>query len=136
IRHGTTREWVAGLTVIAGNGERLELNRGLVKNSSGYDLRQLMIGSEGTLGVVVEAELRLAEPPPAAQTMLLGLPDMPSLMRVFALFRQRLRLQAFEFFTGNALRHVLAHGAQRALADEHPLQVVLEYDAPDPGDGE
>lgn len=134
IRHGTTREWVAGLTVIAGNGERLDLNRGLVKNSSGYDLRQLLIGSEGTLGVVVEAELRLADPPPPAGTLLLGLPDMDALMRVFELFRRRVRLQAFEFFTDLALRHVLAHGAPRALDGEHALYVVLDHDAGDARD--
>lgn len=129
IRYGNTREWIAGLTVVAGNGERLELNRGLIKNSSGYDLRQLMIGSEGTLGVVVEATLKLTEPPPPSQVMLLALPDMAALMQVFALFRARLSLQAFEFFTDVALKHVLAHGAQRAIDGEHPYYVVTEFDA-------
>ncbi|MGO4703308.1 FAD-binding oxidoreductase [Dyella sp. 2RAB6] len=131
IRYGNTREWIAGLKVIAGNSELLELNRGLIKNSSGYDLRHLTIGSEGTLGIVVEATLRLAEPPPPSQVMLLALPDMAALMHVFALFRARLKLQAFEFFTDVALRHVLAHGAQRALDGEHPFYVVTEFDAAD-----
>ncbi|MHA6204335.1 FAD-binding oxidoreductase [Dyella soli] len=129
IRYGNTREWIAGLTVVAGNGELLQLNRGLIKNSSGYDLRQLMIGSEGTLGVVVEASLRLTDPPPPSQVMLLALPDMDALMAVFALFRARLTLQAFEFFTDAALKHVLAHGAQRAIDGEHPYYVVTEFDA-------
>ncbi|AIF47334.1 FAD-binding oxidoreductase [Dyella japonica] len=129
IRYGNTREWIAGLTVVAGNGELLRLNRGLIKNSSGYDLRQLMIGSEGTLGVVVEATLRLTDPPPPSQVMLLALPGMDALMEVFALFRSRLTLQAFEFFTDAALRHVLAHGAQRAIDGEHPYYVVTEFDA-------
>jgi FAD/FMN-containing dehydrogenase len=131
IRYGNTREWIAGLTVITGAGERLQLNRGLIKNSSGYDFRQLLIGSEGTLGIVVEATLKLAEPPPPAQVMLLALPDMDALMQVFALFRARLALQAFEFFTDHALRHVLAHGAQRAIDGEHPYYVVTEFDAAD-----
>ena len=65
LRYGNTREWVAGLTVVTGGGEVLRLNNGLVKNSSGYDLRHLMIASEGTLGIVVEAMLKLTEPPPA-----------------------------------------------------------------------
>ncbi|ULU25002.1 FAD-binding oxidoreductase [Dyella terrae] len=129
IRYGNTREWIAGLTVVAGNGELLQLNRGLIKNSSGYDLRQLMIGSEGTLGVVVEATLRLTDPPPASQVMLLALPNMDALMEVFALFRSRLTLQAFEFFTDVALCHVLAHGAQRAIDGDHPYYVVTEFDA-------
>src|SRR5574337_831813 len=129
VRYGNTREWIAGLKVVAGNGELLELNRGLIKNSSGYDFRQLMIGSEGTLGVVVEATLRLTDPPPPSQVMLLALPDMDALMEVFALFRARLALQAFEFFTDRALHHVLAHGAQRAIEGDHPYYVVTEFDA-------
>jgi FAD/FMN-containing dehydrogenase len=128
IRYGNTREWIAGLTVVAGNGELLQLNRGLIKNSSGYDLRHLLIGSEGTLGVVVEATLKLASPPPPSQVMLLALPSMDALMDVFALFRSRLSLQAFEFFTDVALKHVLAHGAQRAIDGEHPYYVVTEFD--------
>jgi FAD/FMN-containing dehydrogenase len=80
IRYGNTRDWIAGLKVVAGNGELLDLNRGLIKNSSGYDLRQLMIGSEGTLGIVVEATLRLTDPPPTSQVMLLALPTMDALM--------------------------------------------------------
>lgn len=131
IRYGNTREWIAGLRVVAGNGELLDLNRALIKNSSGYDLRQLMIGSEGTLGIVVEATLRLTDPPPASQVMLLALPDMHALMQVFALFRARLSLQAFEFFTDVALKHVLAHGAQRAIDGDYPYYVVTEFDAAD-----
>jgi FAD/FMN-containing dehydrogenase len=136
IRYGNTREWVAGLKVVTGNGELLEFNRGLIKNSSGYDFRQLMIGSEGTLGIVVEATLRLTDPPPASQVMLLALPDMSALMQVFALFRAKLSLQAFEFFTDHALRYVLAHGAQRVIDGEHPYYVVTEFDAADTGQHE
>jgi FAD/FMN-containing dehydrogenase len=131
IRYGNTREWIAGLKVVTGNGELLELNRGLIKNSSGYDFRQLMIGSEGTLGIVVETTLKLTDPPPPSQVMLLALPGMDALMQVFALFRARLTLQAFEFFTDRALEHVLAHGAQRAIDGDYPYYVVTEFDAAD-----
>ncbi|OOG60411.1 FAD-binding oxidoreductase [Rhodanobacter sp. C03] len=131
IRYGNTREWIVGLKVVVGNGELLELNRGLIKNSSGYDFRQLMIGSEGTLGIVVEATLKLTDPPPPSQVMLLALPHMDALMQVFALFRARLTLQAFEFFTDHALEHVLAHGAQRAIDGDYPYYVVTEFDAVD-----
>jgi len=131
IRYGNTREWIAGLTVVAGNGELLQLNRGLIKNSSGYDLRQLMIGSEGTLGIVVDATLKLTAPPPPSQVMLLALPHMDAVLQVFSLFRASLGLQAFEFFTDVALRHVLAHGAQRAIDGDHPYYVVTEFDAVD-----
>jgi len=125
------REWIAGLTVVTGAGDVLELNRGLVKNSSGYDLRQLMIGSEGTLGIVVEAILRLTDPPPPTSVMLLALPSFEVLMRVFAEFRGRLRLEAFEFFTDCALRHMLAHGAHKPLEQEYPYYVVTEFASDD-----
>jgi len=131
IRYGNTREWIAGVKLIAGNGELLDLNRGLVKNSSGYDLRHLVIASEGTLGIVVEATLRLTDPPPPTSVMLLALPSFETLMQVFAALRARLRLEAFEFFTDRALHHVLAHGAQRPFDDTHPYYVVAEFTAGD-----
>lgn len=129
IRHGNTRAWIAGLKVVTGAGDLLDLNRGLVKDASGYDLRQLVIGSEGTLGVVVEALLQLTAPLPPAQVMLLGLPSADALMQVFDLFRARVSLQAFEFFSDRALRYVLDNGARRALDGEHAYYVVVEFDA-------
>jgi len=127
IRYGNTREWIAGLKVVAGNGELLELNKGLIKNSSGYDFRQLLVGSEGTLGVVVEATLKLTDPPPPSNVMLLALPSFEVLMQVFAAFRERLQLEAFEFFTDRAVHHVTAHGAQYPFDDTYPYYVVTEY---------
>jgi len=131
IRYGNTREWIAGLKLVTANGDLLELNRGLIKNSSGYDLRHLVIGAEGTLGLVVEATLRLTDPPPASQVMLFAVPEMTALMRVFAVCRARLNLSAFEFFTDRALHHVLAHSAQKPFDEVSPYYVVTEFDAAD-----
>lgn len=64
VRYGLTRDWVAGLTVVTGTGDVLELNNALVKNATGYDLRHLFIGSEGTLGFITEATIKLAAAPP------------------------------------------------------------------------
>lgn len=127
VRHGNTRHWVAGLKLVTGSGELMDLGRGLVKDSSGYDLRHLAIASEGTLGIIVEASLRLTDPPPPTSVMLLALPSFEALMKVFAAFRGRLELQAFEFFTDLALKHVLAHGAQPPFAQAHPFYVVTEF---------
>ena len=129
IRYGNTREWIAGLKLVDGNGDLLDLGRGLVKNSSGYDLRHLAVASEGTLGIIVEATLRLTDPPPPTSVMLLALPDFESLMRVFAALRAKLRLEAFEFFTDRALHHVLAHGAHRPFDETYPYYVVTEFAA-------
>ncbi|HRO63705.1 FAD-binding oxidoreductase [Thermomonas sp.] len=131
LRYGNTRQWIAGLKLVTGSGALLDLGRGLVKDSSGYDLRHLAIASEGTLGIIVEASLRLTEPPPPTKVMLLALPSFEALMQVFAVFQARLALQAFEFFTEVALKHVLAHGAQVPFAQQHPFYVVTEF-ASDP----
>ncbi len=131
IRYGNTREWIAGLKVVTGAGDMLDLNRSLIKNSSGYDLRHLFIGSEGTLGIVVEATLRLTDPPPPANVMLLAVPSFEVLMQVFATLRSHLQLEAFEFFTDVALSHVLAHGAQAPFDEVHPYYVVAEFAAAD-----
>jgi FAD/FMN-containing dehydrogenase len=76
---------------------------------------------------VVAATLRLVDPPPPTNVMLLALPSFEVLMQVFAVFRERLELEAFEFFTDRALRHVLAHGAQPPFAEQHPYYVVTEF---------
>ena len=136
VRYGNTREWIAGLKLVTGAGELMEVGRSLVKNSSGYDLRHLAIASEGTLGIVVEATLKLTDPPPPTNVMLLALPSFDALMRVFEVFRSRLQLQAFEFFTDRALHHVLAHGAQAPFAETHPFYVVTEFASDDASEAE
>lgn len=128
LRYGLTRDWVAGLKMVTGTGELIDLNRNLVKNATGYDLRHLMIGSEGTLGIVVEASLRLVDPPPPQQVMVLAVPRLDALMRVFAELRARLKLSAFEFFTDLALRHVLAAGGKRPFAGNAPYYLLAEFD--------
>ena len=129
IRYGNTRDWIAGLKVVTGTGELLDLNRGLIKNSSGYDLRHLLIGAEGTLGLVVEASLRLTDPPAASNVMVFALPEMNALMHVFEACRRRLKLSAFEFFTDRALEHVLRHGSTNPFAEISPFYVITEFDA-------
>jgi len=128
IRHGMTRDWVAGLKVVTGTGELLDLNRGLIKNNAGYDLRHLMIGSEGTLGMIVEATISLREPPGDLAVMVLGVPDMPSIMTVLDAFRGELALHAFEFFSEDALARVIEHqGLQRPFDTSCPYYALLEF---------
>jgi FAD/FMN-containing dehydrogenase len=132
IRHGMTREWVAGLKVVTGTGELLDLNRGLLKNNTGYDLRQLVIGAEGTLGVVVEATMRLSDIPRNLAVLVLGVPDMASIMHVLAAYRGAMTLSAFEFFSELALSKVVAHqGLQRPFETSAPFYALLEFEQPD-----
>jgi FAD/FMN-containing dehydrogenase len=137
LRHGLTRDRVIGLKVVTGAGDLLDCNRGLVKNASGYDLRHLFIGSEGTLGLIVEATLQLVEAPPDSRVMLLGVNDMNALMQVFGALRQALRLSAFEFFTDKALVHVRReNGLPAPFETPCGLYVVTEFDRRDEADEE
>ncbi len=131
IRYGMTRHWVTGLKVITGRGDLLELNRGLIKNASGYDLRHLFIGSEGTLGLIVEATLQLTRPLREPVVMVLGVPDLDSVMSIYHVFRNKLELSAFEFFSETALRHVLKKGLHRPFDVATPYYVLIEFDNPE-----
>lgn len=132
IRYGTTRDRIAGLTVVTGAGELLTLNRGLVKNATGYDLRHLFIGSEGTLGFIVEAEVLLADPPPPSRVMVIGLDRFADILEVLTRFRRSVTLSAFEFFAEIALANVVAHrGLARPLATPTAFYALLEFPAGD-----
>ena len=130
IRYGLTRDWVAGLTVVTGTGEVLELNRGLVKNATGYDLRHLFIGAEGTLGFVVEAQIKLAAAPEPQTVMVLGVPRFQDVLAVLARFQQDIELSAFEFFSELALTKVMAHRKlRRPLTTPADFYALVEFDA-------
>ena len=132
IRHGMTRDWVAGLKLVTGSGELLDLNRGLVKNNTGYDLRQLVIGAEGTLGVVVEATMRLARPPGELAVLVLGAPDMAAIMNVLRAYQDAIELSALEFFSELALQKVIAHqGLQRPFDTPAEFYALLEFEQRD-----
>ncbi len=132
VRYGSMRDWVAGLKVVTGAGEILELNRGLVKNATGYDLRHLFIGSEGTLGIVVEATLRLTDPPGPRAVLLVGLREFPRLVDLFVALRRSGKLGAYEFFSDAALSRVLAaKGLCLPLAEACPFYALVEFEAED-----
>lgn len=99
IRYGMTRQWIMGLTVVTGKGDILHLNRGMVKNATGYDLRQLFIGSEGTLGLVTHAQIKLERPPQDLTVMVLGMDEFTDIMNVLSAFQAQIDLTAFEFLT-------------------------------------
>ncbi len=122
LRYGLTRAWVQGLTVVTGTGEILELNRGLVKNATGYDFRHLFIGSEGTLGLITSATMQLADASPNLDVMVLAVPRMQDTISVLAAFQEKVELTAFEFFSDIALKHVCEH---RSLS--RPVQTTSAY---------
>ncbi|MFA7555521.1 MAG: FAD-binding oxidoreductase [Spongiibacteraceae bacterium] len=129
IKYGMTRDWVAGLTVVTGTGELLELNCGLMKNNAGYDLRQLVIGAEGTLGLVVEATMRLTRQPSNLTALVLGVPQFSAIMEVLNTFQAEMDLTAFEFFSEKALQKVVSHtGLQRPFDTAAEFYALLEFE--------
>lgn len=132
LRYGLTRDWVMGLKVVTGEGEILELNKGLIKNATGYDLRHLFIGSEGTLGFVVEALIKFTSPPKPLTVMILGLSDLDAVMKVYREFRTKLPLTAFEFFSDIALDTVTEHThLAKPLGTNCPNYLLIEVENTD-----
>jgi glycolate oxidase subunit GlcD len=129
LQYGLTRDWVVGLKVVTGAGELLDLNRSLIKNATGYDFRHLFIGSEGTLGFIVEASMKLARKPENLTVVLLAVPDMTNVISVMTQFRANVELTAFEFFSDKALEHVLAHSElSRPFTEPSAFYALIEFD--------
>jgi glycolate oxidase subunit GlcD len=130
IRYGMSRDWVAGLTVVTGKGDVIELNKDLAKNNTGYDLRHLFIGAEGTLGFITEATMKLTRKPSDLTVLVLGLPDISNTMDVLQAFQQKIDLTAYEFFSHQAMQHVLRHSDISApFESEAPYYALLEFEA-------
>jgi FAD/FMN-containing dehydrogenase len=131
IRYGMTRDWVTGLKVVTGTGELLELNQGLIKNNTGLDFRHLFIGSEGILGVIVEATLALTDPPTNPRVMVLGVRSMPALCRYWRAAKLRLSILAFEFFSDLALEKVTAAAFRFSLPFKSaiPYYALVEFES-------
>lgn len=131
IKYGMTRNWVLGLTVVTGKGDILHINKGMIKNATGYALQHLFIGGEGTLGIITEAEIKLERKPHDLQVMVLGVPDFDAVMPILHAFQSKIDLTAFEFFGELAMQKVLDHGhVQRPFDTECPYYVLLEFEAP------
>ncbi len=130
IRYGSTRQWVLGLQVVTGKAEVLELNGALIKNQTGYDFRSLFIGSEGTLGVITEARLKLTTLPKNLTRFLCASQDLAATLEVLNRSRKAVsRVSAFEFFTDICLRYVLKHTKLRCpFQEQHPFYLVVEFE--------
>lgn len=129
IRYGMTRDWVRGLTVVTGKGDILHLNGGLIKNATGYDLRHLFIGSEGTLGIITEADIALTRPPQDLSVIVLGVDDFAHMMAILDAFREKITLTAFEFFNDVALDKHLQAGVKAPFETRTRFYALLEFEA-------
>src|SRR3954470_23706053 len=129
LRYGTAREQVLGLEVVLPDGRVLEGLRGLRKDNTGYDLKQLFLGAEGTLGIITAAVLRLQPKPTANVTAFIGVESPRRAVELLAAVRGRLgeRLSAFELISRASLQAVLSHlKEQDPLPAAHPWYVLAE----------
>lgn len=135
LRYGSTRAWVRELTVVLASGEVVKTGGALVKDNTGYELRQLFIGSEGTLGIIVEATVALCLPPLGTVVALTALDQAAS---IGALFRRvqdsGLLLSAFECFDEGCVRRVCGHRgdpqAAGPFASAAAHHVLIEVEVP------
>jgi len=137
IRYGMTRDLVLGLEAVLADGTILKGVRKYIKNNTGIDLKQLFVGTEGTLGVVTRAALRIFPAPAEQQVALCALDNFDSVRALLALARTRLGgdLTAFEVMWNEYYRLTteLVKGVAAPLPTNHPFYVLLETSGSDAG---
>src|SRR3954471_5601141 len=130
VRYGNTRDLCLGLEVVTPQGEVWEGLSGLRKDNTGYDLRDLLIGSEGTLGIITAATLKLHPRPAAIATAMASLPTLADATSLLALAHERLGpgLTGFEYMNTLSLELVRAHfpGVRQPLPPA-PWTVLVEH---------
>ena len=132
IRYGNIKRYVLGLEVVTGKGELLKLGRALVKNATGYPLKDLFIGSEGTLGFIAQATLSLVSIPDKAQVFLIAVEKSQDILQVYKAFKDQIEVLAFEFFTNQALIYVLKQGSLKfPLQSQAPFYLLVELEEKD-----
>jgi FAD/FMN-containing dehydrogenase len=130
IAYGNARDLVLGLEVVLADGRILSDLSKLKKNNTGYDLKNLFIGSEGTLGVITAAVLKLYPKPRAVETAFIGLASACAVLDLLDLARGMAggEITSFELIPRIGLDFVLAHfeSAREVLAKKHSWYVLLE----------
>ena len=136
IRYGMTRALVLGIEVVLPDGTVISSLNKMLKNNAGFDLKHLFIGSEGTLGVVTRAVLRLFPEPASRFTALSALDGFPDVLKLLAHLNQRLGggLSAFEVMWSDYYEFVITHvpSARSPFAEKHPLHVLCEFEGMHP----
>jgi FAD/FMN-containing dehydrogenase len=135
IRYGMTRAQVLGLETVLADGTILNALTKVMKNNAGYDLNQLFIGSEGTLGIVTRAVLRLHARPQSKSTALIATPGYEATVKLLRRLQASLgEVSAFEAMWPEFYRFVAKHPAAGAkpLGDDHPFYALTEFHGSEP----
>lgn len=130
LRYGTARDQVLGLEVVLADGTVWDGIRSLRKDTAGYDMKQLFIGAEGTLGIITSASLRVVAVPRDVSTAIVALAAATDAVTLLASLRDSLgdHIQAFELMSARALRFVLRHipGTRPPLDNQYAWYVLIE----------
>jgi FAD/FMN-containing dehydrogenase len=130
LAYGVARELTLGLEVALANGRLLNMLGKLKKDNTGYDLRNIFIGAEGTLGVITAAVLRLFPRPRAVETAFVGLPSPADAVKLInrALSRVGGTVTSFELIAREMLEFAIlhGHGVRDPLVGKHPWYVLVE----------
>ncbi|WP_336490565.1 FAD-binding oxidoreductase [Methylobacterium nigriterrae] len=136
LAYGNARDLVLGLEVVLADGRVWNGLKGLRKNNAGYDLKHLFLGSEGTLGIITAAVLKLFPKPLSRAVGFVGLASPRAALRLLEGLRRAAgpSLTAFEVMPRFGLEIVLAHmpGSVRPLADAHDTYALVEFSSPRP----
>ena len=135
LRYGMTRNLVLGLEAVMADGTVMSSMNRMLKNNAGYDMKQLFIGSEGTLGVVTRAVLRLYPQPASRQDALVAMTSFDNVIRFLGMLQRDIAgsLSAFEIMWGAYYRAVTGDNGHRPpLAREYPFYVVFQAEGGDP----
>ncbi|MFZ5835832.1 MAG: FAD-binding oxidoreductase [Pseudomonadota bacterium] len=130
LRYGMMRDLVLGIEAVLPDGQIWNGLRGLRKDNTGYDLKQLFLGGEGTLGIVTRAVVKLFPAPQCVETAMLGVPDVASAIALLPVLRAAAgdQLTGFELLPRIGVEFVLRHipGARDPMAAPYPWYVLIE----------
>ena len=139
VRYGNARDMVLGLEVVLADGQVIDGLRKLRKDNTGYCLRQLFVGSEGTLCVITAAVLKLVSQPTEVAVALCAVPSPEAALALFGRFQKhdQAAIQAFEYMSGTGMNLVLKHfpALSLPLAERSPHYALIELASPRPRAG-
>ncbi|WP_417284734.1 FAD-binding oxidoreductase [Comamonas sp.] len=134
LQHGMMRDQVLGLEVVLADGSVLPMLRPMIKNNTGYDLKQFFIGAEGTLGIVTRVLLRLRPAPQATATTLVAMPDFDSALAVLKRMQSRFgnSVAAYELMWDSFVQASLSWlKLAPPFAERYPLLALINVDGKD-----
>ena len=129
VKYGVTRDYVRALTVVMPNGEIVELGSNVAKNSSGYSLKDLVVGSEGTLCIICEATLKLIPLPKVSISLLVPFPDMKSAIEaVPKIFRSKITPTAIEYMSRDTIMFSESYLGKKFPDTKNDAYILLTID--------